>query len=140
MCRRWKWTFSFIVSWYFTFMAYHWSSASFQASSTSSSTSIASSISSQGIVPRNLIILREIILWLHMLLYYGWVVLYWDGTWLNYGTYYPVIISSCTLYVSDVISLINSIVIQSLSSWPTDLKKLKYELLSIVWYFYIIGQ
>jgi hypothetical protein len=56
------------------------------------------------------------------------VVLYGDGTWLNCGSYFPIIISSYTLYASDVLSHIKSIVLQSLSSCPTDLKKLQYEL------------
>jgi hypothetical protein len=51
----------------------------------------------------------------------------------------PVIISAYTLYASDVLSRINSIVLQSLSSWPTDLQKVQYELFGTVWYFCIIG-
>jgi hypothetical protein len=63
-CRRWKWTFSCIVSWLLTIMTYHWSSSSSKSSYTSSSSSVAISISSRCVVMRYLIILHEIILWL----------------------------------------------------------------------------
>jgi hypothetical protein len=67
-------------------------------------------------------------------------VLYGAGTGLNYGVACPVIIYSCTLYAANVLSRIESIVLQSLSSWPTDLQKVEYELFGTVWHFCIIGQ
>jgi hypothetical protein len=62
------------------------------------------------------------------------------GLELNCGVACPVIISAYTLYASDVLSHINSIVLQSLSSWPTDLQKVQYEFFGTVWYFCIIVQ
>ena len=67
-------------------------------------------------------------------------MLYGDGNWLNYDATFSIIIYACTLQVSDVFSLNNSIVLQSLLSWPTDLKKLQYKFFSNVRYFCIIGQ
>jgi hypothetical protein len=127
-------------------MAYHWSISSSKSSSSSSSTFVTSLISLQGVVLRYLIILRRIILWLcGIVLWLCSVILLWHSViWCWYFVklwcIFPIIISYCTLYVFDVISLISSIVLQSLSSWPTDLQKLQCELLGISWYFCIIGQ
>jgi hypothetical protein len=74
------------------------------------------------------------------ILYCCCAVLYGDGIWLNYGASFPVIIYDCTLYAYDVLSRIRSIVLHSLSSWPTDLQKLQYQLFGTIWYFCIIGQ
>ena len=73
-------------------------------------------------------------------LYCCCVVLYGDGTWLNYDTVCPAIISACTLYASDVLSHIISIVLHFLSLWPTDLQMVQYELFGTIWYFCIIDQ
>jgi hypothetical protein len=67
-------------------------------------------------------------------------VLYGDGNWLNCSAACPVIIFSCTLYAFDVLSRIKSIVLQSLSLWPTNMEKLQYELFGTVWYFCIMDQ
>jgi hypothetical protein len=76
----------------------------------------------------------------YAVLYCRCTMLYGVGTWLNYGASFLVIIYACTLYAYDVLSLIRSMVLQYLSSWPTDMQKFQYEPLGIVWYFYIIGQ
>jgi hypothetical protein len=75
-----------------------------------------------------------------VVLYCCCTVLYGAKTWLNCGVALPIIISSCTLYASDVLSRIKTIVIQYLSSWSTDLQKFQYELFGTVWYLCIIGK
>jgi hypothetical protein len=67
-CRRWKWTFPCIVSYTLIVMAYYWTFSSSKSSSTSSSTSASSSFSSWCIILRHLIILHEVILWLHVII------------------------------------------------------------------------
>jgi hypothetical protein len=73
-------------------------------------------------------------------LYSFYVALYGVGTRLKFGVACPIIISSCTLYASNVLSRIKYIVLQCFSSWPIELQKLQYELFGTVWYFCIIGQ
>jgi hypothetical protein len=141
----WKWTFPCIMSRLLAIMTYHWSSTSSKTSSHSSSTSVACSISSQRVILRCLIILCGIVLRLCCIVLWFCGIIWllcsiilllrsvvWVGTWLNCGAACLVIISAYTLYASDVLSHIKSIVLQSLSSWPADLKKLQYELIGNV--------
>jgi hypothetical protein len=136
-----------------TIVTCDWSSTLSKTSSGSSSASVARSIPSRRIILWCLIILHGIVLgmcrflvWLHFIvglfeiLYCCCAMLYGAGASLNCGVSFPVIISTYTLYASDVLSCISSIVMEYLSSWPTNLQKLQYELFGIVWYFYIIVQ
>jgi hypothetical protein len=120
----WKWTFPCIMSWFLTVVTYHWSSPSSESSSCLSSTFVASSISSRHIILRFVIVLHGILRRLHYVvlccavlygcctvLYCCCAVLYGNGTWLKCGVACPDIISSCTLYVFDVLSHINFIVL-----------------------------
>jgi hypothetical protein len=137
------------MSWLLEIVTCDWSSTASETSSGSSYSSLSCTITSWHVILWCLIILhgivlgfflgctavvccllRSIILLLHSVLW-GWGL-------VKLGSYLPSH-HFCTLYASDVLSRINSMVLQYLSSCLTDLKKLQYELFGTVWNFCIIG-
>jgi hypothetical protein len=76
-CHWWEWIFPCIMSWMLEVVAHYWSSTSSKSSSTSSSTFVSNLISLWCIVLRYLIIMCEVLQWLHSIVLWLCSVVLW---------------------------------------------------------------
>jgi hypothetical protein len=76
-CCWWNWIIHCIMSWLLELMEHYWSSSSSKSSYVLSSTSVSTSISLRCVVLGYLVILREVILWLCVIVPRSHIVVLW---------------------------------------------------------------
>jgi hypothetical protein len=134
-CHWWKWIIPSIMSWLLEVVAHYWTYTSSKSSSNLCFANVSTLISSWCIASTYLVILRKVILWLCIVILWLCIVVLWMRIivlwlrivvlllrivlWWWYLVELRCILSchhySFTLYISEVLSLISSIVLQSLS-------------------------